>query len=417
MEAEEEKLYSAARKQFFDRGFRRDPNSQYVPPDAPAYPSPAAAAAASPGAYQSSPLVQAPPASRVSQADAVQLELYGGPSEEQIAFAEKQRQKLVNDLDEQVRAKRERKAKEEAERKRMEEEDERVYQEARKQFFDKSFFRDGPEAEGSPKKDGGGGAAEEKKEEPKAKKKAKKKKKEAPPEAAAEEGAEDDTGGDGDGGSSGESAEAEEGGEGKGSGEPARKKTPDLEDKPEKGPVRHDLILRTPDLGPEHAALPLDGTEPPVFDARTPVFVPNHQPQPRPGLAPPVQQPPGRMTSMLHHMQSEQAHLKSQFNAQAALIDRLQREADQAKEELYKVQQGALDATVEGEFIVNTHLVPKSVGQIPDTLRGVEFLHPTQKGRPSRSKWAQKPPHPPPKVRKKKPRPRDIMGGGERRWR
>ena len=326
-------------------------------------------------------------------------ELRGGPSEQQKAHAEERRQQLLRDLDEQVKAKREQKAREERERAEQEADEERKYRAARQKFFQKSFFKDNLPVGGS--EVGAAGAPRGENEPPP-----------APPAAdndgAGADGAEvlSPTRGVPDAGVLEARPPAPEGApEGAGRGARGRPKTPEAPGSPaadaSKKPAR---LLRTPVNqaplnfpephpdegvgGRVRSAAPAQGAPRGGFEASVPSprgnlnfqgGAPSREGSSRGG-------PPGKMTVLLKEVKEEQGKLRQELASQAAVIERLHHEAvvahkerDAAMEQLKWARYSRYRAppTPLGDFIVDSYMLPKNMAQIPESihLESVELPH------------------------------------------
>ena len=316
-------------------------------------------------------------------------ELRGGPSEQQKAHAEERRLQLLRDLDEQVRAKKEQKAREERERQEQEAAEERKYQAARQKFFQKSFFKDNAMVAGESDPPPAGQDVQQ----------------QAPPALPAAPPA---AGGANGEGAPGEvlspqrgvpdagvleaqppevSAEGSRGGQAGG----ARPRTPEAPGSPGGGATskKPACVLRTP---VNHAALSFQAPQP-GGDAG-----PSGWPgspgagAPREGDSRGLNQTrgdsrqPGKMTVLLKEVKEEQGKLRQELASQAAVIERLHHEAvvahkerDAAMEQLKWARYSRYRAppTPMGEFIVDSYMLPKNMGQIPESihLESVELPH------------------------------------------
>ena len=334
----------------------------------------------------------APSPRRVGYLSAMK-ELRGGPSEQQKAHAEERRLQLLRDLDEQVRAKKEQKAREKKERQEQEAAEERRYQAARQKFFQKSFFKDNvaaPASEGDPPPAGQGAQEQAPAGAPP-----------VPPAAgspgrggAPEEVLSPQRGVPDAGVLEAQPLEAGAEGSGEGQAGGARPRTPDASGSPggaatSKKPAR---VLRTP---VNHA--------PPSFPAPLPGGAGgNAGPSgwrdnpgagaPRAGDSRGLNQSrgdsrqPGKMRVLLKEVKEEQGKLRQELASQAAVIERLHHEAvvahkerDAAMEQLKWARYSRYRAppTPMGEFIVDSYMLPKKIGQIPESshLESVELPH------------------------------------------
>ena len=320
-------------------------------------------------------------------------ELRGGPSEQQKAHAEERRLQLLRDLDEQVRAKKEQKAREKKERQEQEAAEERRYQAARQKFFQKSFFKDNvaaPASEGDPPPAGQGAQEQAPAGAPPMPQAAGSPGREgAPEEVLSPQRGVPDAG-------VLEAQPPEAGAEGSGVGQAgvARPRTPDASGSPggaatSKKPAR---VLRTPvNHAPPSFAAPLPGGA--GGNAGPSGWRDNPGAgAPRAGDSRGLNQSrgdsrqPGKMTVLLKEVKEEQGKLRQELASQAAVIERLHHEAvvahkerDAAMEQLKWARYSRYRAppTPMGEFIVDSYMLPKKIGQIPESshLESVELPH------------------------------------------
>ncbi len=368
------------------------PNPAAAPPQLPAPQHDRPAPSLEPWLREPGDEAQAAPSPRRVGYLSAMKELRGGPSEQQKAHAEERRLQLLRDLDEQVRAKKEQKAREERERQEQEAAEERKYQAARQKFFQKSFFKDNvvtaSESDQTP-------AGQDVQQLAPA----------APPPAPSVTDGTDRGGapeevlspqrGVPDAGVL-EAQPPEASGEGSRGGRAggARPRTPEAPGSPgggatSKKPAR---VLRTP---VNHAPLSFQAPPPGGEGADTgPLgWQGSHGAgAPRAGDSRGLNQSrgdsrqPGKMTVLLKEVKEEQGKLRQELASQAAVIERLHHEAvvahkerDAAMEQLKWARYSRYRAppTPMGEFIVDSYMLPKNMAQIPESihLESVELPH------------------------------------------